>query len=193
VSDRATITLTPQALAIIASLGNTAAVMAAVASGLDLGMQLAQTRVVQKHLTGKGPYLVEEHRLGERTHTYRKSVYSTAATVRGTTVSAGMGANVKYAALHEFGGRISIPPRKGSVRLRTDKDGNLLRQASNEHLAVFARATHKRARTVDFEADGYEVEMPARAPVSTGIMESLPQIGDAMSDAIIRSFGGAAA
>lgn len=72
------------------------------------------------------------------------------------------GAASAYAAVHQYGASITVPPRKTQVRLRTDAKGNLLRQAANRNLAVFARDSHKRARESWHEVGEYTVTIPAR-------------------------------
>lgn len=73
-----------------------------------------------------------------------------------------VGTNLVYAAIHQFGGEIQFAPRSGSVRLRTDARGNLLRQGGGNR-AIFARDNHKRARTVRWTSEsGWTVKMPAR-------------------------------
>lgn len=74
-----------------------------------------------------------------------------------------VGTNVVYAAIHQFGGEIHHAPRSGWTRLRTDARGQLLRQQSNPHLAVFAKDRHKRVQTVRWTNEtGWTVKMPAR-------------------------------
>src|SRR3546814_20492515 len=62
--------------------------------------------------------------------------------------SALVGTNVVYARIHQEGGEIQFAPRSGTTRLRTNARGNLLRQGANGNLAVFARDSHTRVRTV---------------------------------------------
>lgn len=76
--------------------------------------------------------------------------------------SAVVGTNVRYAAIHQFGGEITRAAHSGWVRLRTDARGNLVRQGKNGRLAVFAKAAHKRARTVRYTSEGSKVKIPAR-------------------------------
>lgn len=79
--------------------------------------------------------------------------------------SAIVGTNLVYAAIHQFGGEIRFPPRSGSVRLRTNARGELLRRGN---LATFARDSHKRARTVQWTSNtGWVVNMPARPFLQT--------------------------
>ena len=144
----------------------------AIALGMDKANQFAVGAIQKDHLTGQGPFPPEEHKLGIRTSRLRGSVYATTATVSGTTVTSSIGSNVIYAAIHEFGGRVHHPARQVKTRLRTDARGNLLRQLGNPKLAIFARASHKRAREVITQGKEYDVDIPERAPFRTGIAES---------------------
>ncbi len=76
--------------------------------------------------------------------------------------SAGVSTNKPYAAIHNFGGDIVRKPFSGSVRLRTNAKGDLLRQDGHANLAVFAKGRHKRAVTRDFSSDGFTIHMPQR-------------------------------
>ena len=79
--------------------------------------------------------------------------------------ASGVFTNKVYAAIHNFGGPITRQPRTGTVRLRTDARGNLLRQGSEglkANLAVFARSSHKRAVDRPFSSAGYTIQMPQR-------------------------------
>ncbi|UXC35151.1 phage virion morphogenesis protein [Cupriavidus gilardii] len=79
--------------------------------------------------------------------------------------SAVVGTNVRYAAIHQFGGEITRAAHSGWVRLRTDARGNLMRQGGHgrtARLAVFAKDSHKRARKVQYTSDGWKTKIPAR-------------------------------
>ena len=76
-----------------------------------------------------------------------------------------IGSNLVYAAIHQFGGKIKREASSGSVRLRTDRKGALVRQGSDgkaSNLAVFAGKKHKQAVEKAFTRDAYEFDMPAR-------------------------------
>lgn len=79
--------------------------------------------------------------------------------------SAGVQTNKEYAAIHNFGGPITRKPHSGTVRLRTDAKGNLLRQGATglkANLAVFAKSSHKRAVSKSFTSNGSTWNMPQR-------------------------------
>ena len=115
------------------------------------------------------------------------------AVVSGATVASAIGDNVKYAAIHEFGGTIHHPARAGKVRLKTDARGNLVGQRKNARLAVFARAGHKRAKEVAYRAEAYDVVMPARGMFQRGITDRSEAYSRSVSAAIVAAMGGAAA
>jgi phage gpG-like protein len=178
------IELTPQAKNLIASLPALPQKMAArIAQVMDQQNQLTVGHIQRAHLTGRGPFPPEEHRLGVVTNRLRGSVNANAAKVNGDLVDSSIGSNVKYARIHEFGGRIHHDSREMKVRLRTDARGNLVRQLG--HLAVFAKNSHKRARETTVQAKAYDVDMPERAPFRTGIAERAKNYGQSISAAIV--------
>lgn len=72
------------------------------------------------------------------------------------------GTNVIYARIHQLGGKIERHAHSGWTRLRTNARGQLLRQPGHAHLAVFAKATHKRAVVRRHTTAAYVINMPAR-------------------------------
>ncbi len=67
--------------------------------------------------------------------------------------------------LFQLGGTIHRKAREGSVRLRTNRDGTLMRQGATgalARLARFAKASHKQAKEVSFKADAYSIRVIAR-------------------------------
>ena len=168
-------------------------VLPAIARAMDEQNQLTVAHIQARRMSGQGPYPVEEHRLGvgtRRGSRLWKSLRASKAVVTGGEVQSGIGSNVKYAGIHEFGGTIHFPPRAGSVRLRTSKAGALLLQPGRRG-AIFAKASHARARTVAYQSKGHDVTMPARAPITFGIKDRGPAIGDAIIAAAIAALGGA--
>jgi len=161
---------------------------AAISKGMEKANQFTMAHIMQVHLTGNGPFPVSEHKLGVRSSRLRGGLFASRPVVVGERVQSAIGDSVKYAVIHEFGGRIKHPPRSGSVRLRTDASGALLRHGKNGKLATFAKASHKRAKEVKFNAAGYEVEMPERAPVRTGIQEKFQEYGEAIGLEIVKAW-----
>lgn len=81
------------------------------------------------------------------------------------------GTDRPYGAIHQFGGTIQRAASRGTLRLRTDSKGALLRQADHTNLAVFARSSgtnaHKRYVERVFEIAAYEITMPSRPWLGT--------------------------
>lgn len=152
-------------------LANRAALLQAMAKELDRQNLLTVAGIQRRRLTGQGPFPPSQQRLGIVTGRLRAAVAPGLAFIDGETIHSSIGCSVKYAWIHEHGGVIKMPPRKGSVRLRTDKAGNLLRHGKNGKLATFAKAGHKRVKEVQFESKAYEIHMPPRAPIWAGIMD----------------------
>lgn len=74
----------------------------------------------------------------------------------------GVGSNLSYPAIHQFGGTIKRKGKAGSGRLRNDAKGNLLRQSGHSNLAVFANSKHKRYSERNYQGKDYSIEIPAR-------------------------------
>lgn len=104
------IQLSPQAIA-IANKWNRAPqeFPQAIKRGMNRALQIVSGRIQVKRLTGKGPFPVAMHRLGERTHQLKLRTRATPAQVTSTgtqtVVTGAIGSSVKYAAVHEFGGK----------------------------------------------------------------------------------------
>lgn len=185
-SERVNIALTPEAVAVLEDVRMAPErIMPAVAKGMDQANLRAISYIQKEHLTGQGPFPVEEHKLGVRTGRLRGALWAAPTTVSGGQAESAIGDNVKYAAIHEFGGSIHHKARTGTARLRTDRAGNLLRQLNHPHLAIFARGSHKSVRNVDYTAAEHEVVMPERAPIRTGLQENLEEYVGIMSKAIV--------
>lgn len=70
--------------------------------------------------------------------------------------------NLRYAAIHHFGGVISIAARTRTLFHRTDRKGNLLKQKSNQNLLVFAKKSHKQKSAYTYGQRAYNINIPAR-------------------------------
>lgn len=173
---------------------NAPAVMAqAIRGAMDIQNQATVTHILATRMSGKGPYPAEQHRLGRVTSRYAQSLQAFPAQIEGDQVISSIGSNVKYAAIHEFGAEFQRTVKPGTVRLRTDRAGNIALRGGR--LATFAKSTHKQAKEVAYAGgSSHLVKIPARAPVTTGIEDRLPEYGRAFSRAIITAFnhGGAA-
>jgi hypothetical protein len=183
------ITLTPSAQKIASSLKSfPIRMLDEMIKALDRENQLTIGHITEARLTGKGPFPVAEGKLGVRTGHLRRSLRASRAVAAGTQITSTIGTNVVYAGVHEFGGTFKRTQLAGSVRLRTGSDGNLMRQASNPRLAVFARGTHKRFTNVPFSGGKrFTVSFPARAPIRRGIEDRMANYSAALSAAIERT------
>lgn len=178
------ITLTPGALATAKKLeAMPGALPEAIRIGVDRGNEFAIGKIQREHLTGKGPFDPSLHRLGVRTNRLRSSLTATPAVIAAGVISASIGTNVKYAAIHEFGGVIHKPARAAKVRHRITAQGALLRNAKHSNLAMFAKKSHTRAREINVMIPAHDVHMPERAPIRTGLAAS----GDLYKQAIGRA------
>jgi hypothetical protein len=157
--------------------------LAALATAMNAQANYTVSHIHRTRLIGTGPFPPSEHKLGVRSSRLWKALFATRATISGKTISWAIGDSVKYARIHELGGTIKHAARSGSVRLRTDARGNLLRQSGDQvggRLAVFAKRSHKRARVVQYQAAAYQVNMPARAPIWTGILDCSAELRKAV-------------
>lgn len=188
--DAVKIELTPEAEKILAHVTDMPqSMMVDIAKGMQRTNLMLVSRIQAERLTGKGPFPVEEHRLGIQSGRLRSSLNAGPVTIGNNKVEASIGSNVKYAAIHEFGGVIHHEASVGTARLRTrNKRGTLMRQVGNPHLAVFARKGHKRVKNVRWSADEHDVVMPERAPIRTEILNCLQWYGFEVSTAIEESW-----
>lgn len=184
------IALTPQAEKIVAGFETLPGrLVAAIAQGMDQGNQFAVANIQRKHLTGKGPFPVDQHKLGVRSGLMRESVFaSDAQQTSGTQVQSAIGTPVKYAGPHEFGGVIHHPARQLKLRHKIDQRGNLLKQGTNGKLLVFARKGAKRVRETTVQGKAYDVTMPERAPFRTGLAESMPEYTRCISRNVVNTW-----
>jgi len=186
------ITISKSAQDVIARIGDRRGLLAAVAKEIDRQNQFTIGHISSVRMRGNNgkPFPVSEHKLGIRSGQLVKSIWSTPARVTEGGVESSIGSNLKYAGVHEFGGTFKRVQLAGSVRLRTDRNGVLLRQKDGR-LAVFAKKRHKSVATVQFAGGKrFDVTVPARAPFRYGIQDRLPAIGDAVSQAVVNFLGG---
>jgi hypothetical protein len=187
-SDEIKFQFTPEASAILNSLETwPARLLTALARTMDKENQLTIAHISQVRMRGNNgkPFPPEQGILGIRTgHLYRSLRASEARVLVGAIVS-GLGSNVRYAGTHEFGADIKRVQLAGSVRLRVDRQGNRIRQARNPNLFVFAKRTHKRFETVQFDGGKrFSIRIPARAPITRGIRDRVPDYSKAMSKTV---------
>lgn len=120
------IEVTPQARAVIAKLRNFPLDMGqAIKRGMDDAGNTAWREITIQRFSGKGPFPVEMHKLGEVSERLKQSLFYRAATVQvagpSVSVTGTMGSfGVKYFPVHEFGfsGLVPFKSKKGKIGSR---------------------------------------------------------------------------
>jgi phage gpG-like protein len=165
------------------------AVLRGLRQTLAVENELTVSHIREKRATGQGPFAPAENRLGVITGRYRRAIRASKAQIVGNTVVAAIGNNVVYAGVHEFGGTFTRTSKPGSVRLRTNARGELIRGSTGG--AVFATRGLKRVREVAFAGGKtYTVKVPARAPIGTGIQDRAGRYSAQASASIIATLRG---
>jgi hypothetical protein len=94
----------------------------AIKRGMTRALEIVTGRIQEKRLSGKGPFPVEEHRLGQVTQQLTRSTRATPAVVvsegEHSEIVGAIGASVIYAAAHEFGflGEVTVKEHKRKGR-----------------------------------------------------------------------------
>jgi len=188
--------ISSEAEGLLLRLGNQPGLMRALTREMEVQMDGddgLRTHIITKHLNAQPhPSDPSNHELGRVTSRLANSVYATTESTA-TTVDGHIGSNVAYAAIHEYGGTIKRVLLAGSVRLRADRKGNLLKGVSR-----FARKAdsskgkaHKQFVNVPFAGGKrYETVMPERAPFRTGISEKIDDMGKGLSEAVVDYWAG---
>ena len=76
-----------------------------------------------------------------------------------------IGSNKRYAAIQQLGGTIARAAFSSWGALRTDRQGNLLRQGTegrSKNLAVFAKSSHKRVKKIRYTVAAHNITVPPR-------------------------------
>jgi phage gpG-like protein len=188
VSEGITFKLAPAAAQIVASLKTwPVRMVAAIVRTMYRQNQLTIAHISKVRMRGNDgkPFPPALGKLGIRSAHLVRSLRASRPRGFGTVIVSNIGSNVRYAGVHEFGATINRVQKAGSIRLRTDARGNRLRQASNPNLFVFAGKKHKRAETVPFAGGKrFTIRIPARAPITHGIEDRVPDYEQAISAAI---------
>lgn len=80
-----------------------------------------------------------------------------------TEAVVGVRAGIKYALVHQFGHIFNRTVKPGSVKLRTNKKGQLIRQKDYKNLAVFGKKKHKLTKEVSYPGGrSYQIKIPQR-------------------------------
>lgn len=135
--------------------------------GVALALSHSSEIIVQnawdhRFLNVTGPFPVAEHKLGRSAKNggrLRQSIRATAPQIQEgeSTVTMGFGSNVKYFAIHEFGGTIQRKARTQVNHFRFLADGK------SPRFSKVKGATHAQKN----EIGAHFVTMPAREPMQT--------------------------
>ena len=150
-SANVTIKLTPEAqetLRVVQTLPEN--ILNGVAAALDLQNQYTISHIVRDYLSFPKDEPPSEIGLRVQTGRGRASIRASKAVVNGQQVQSAIGSNVEYMAAHEFGATI---PAHDIV----PKNGQALRFRIGDRV-IFRKKVHIP-----------EVELPARAPVQSGM------------------------
>ena len=145
--------------------------LGAMAKALDQQNQLTISHIIEDYASFSKEGPAQEIGLRVQSGRYRASIRASKAVVNGQAVSSGIGDNLVYAAIHEFGGVIPahdvVPKSAGALRFMIGDR------------VVFANKVHIP-----------DITMPARAPIQHGIEDRLGDYGEALSDAVVGKMQG---
>lgn len=111
-----------------------------------------------------------------RTGTLRRSI-NQEVTQNGSLTEAVVGTNVEYAAIHEYGGTIFIPPRIRKTYFKMDKYGNVSNRFVKKGQSNFSQEHEAR----NF---GTHITMPERSFLRSALKDMEPRIQDELRSAI---------
>ena len=132
-----------------------------------------------------------------RTGNLRRSINQKVTEENGTFTGS-VGTNLSYAAIHEFGGTIQRHVNERVMRFRLNAKGDIMRQ--NEvgmgphrrgagNLAVFAKASHKRAVEMKVKGASWTVHMPERSFLRSALADMAPEIQTGIEKAVREAIG----
>ena len=172
------------------------AMLKAIAAALDRENELTVGHIQAQHLTGHGPFPVEEHKLGVVTNRLRSSVRPELATIQEGDIKSAIGSNVIYAGPHEGGVDKMVGVRAFT---RHDSRGDVFAQGASARFS-WRDGKITRVRKAQASASGISnvrafqrhMRMPARAPIATGMAERAENYSEAISAAILSTWEGRA-
>jgi hypothetical protein len=187
VSEPVRIELSPEANALIARLGKAHDWMPGVIwRGFVRENEKTIEHIKLERFGGNNhvPFPVEQHKLGNRSVKLRDSINAPRPFFSGRQVISSIGTNVEYAASHELGNRdeVTVPAhtRRRKKRIRVESVDKLGKR----------RTRTKRVWGDEFAVRSYKMQMniEARAPITTGVAERMPALGEALSADIVAGF-----
>jgi hypothetical protein len=130
----------------------------AIARAQTLATEEVVAKIIPSRLTGKGPFPPSEHRLGRVSHYLARTTVAAPAMINVNTVRTAIGNDAPYWFAHEFG---SLGDVEVSSHRRNRPGLGKRRKRVTDATDVLVRG-HLRHQN-----------LPARAPVQTGILEKL--------------------
>ena len=213
-SETTKIELAPEAERLLRDMAAMPAELPArIARAMDDQNKLTVAHIMQAYLSfpkGSPPVdigcRVQSNRL-------RGGVWASAATTTGgSQVTSSIGDNVKYAAIHEFGGIIEVGESNRTLRFKTElivrarkarynKRGKaiseeiqelrgLAKQKTNKNLWVFAKGDDKHVETIGVTIGAHTITMPERRPFRRGIEDRIPNYEKAIAGAVVKCLRG---
>jgi hypothetical protein len=177
------IELTPEAQATLRSFQTLPPrMLEKMRSAMDEANQLVLGQVTAKRFTGRGPFPPPEHRLGVRTGRLRQSLRASKAEIAGNSIQSAIGSNVVYLAMHELGFTGQVNVKSFTRRVPTNRFG----RAPRSPLKI-VRGKKSSPSTETVRAHTRNMNVPARAPLRTGIEENLDIYRDKLSTAVLES------
>ena len=186
--------ITTNAAAVIRQVENLPPTMAQkIAVAMDQENELTTGAIQAKHLTGAGPFPVEQHRLGVRSNRYRLSLRPSKAVVAGNNIESAIGTNLRgYPRAHEFGFVGTVTVRAHLARHHAldvfNLRGRTVKGYQIPGIGKGDRKTRVAEGFVTIRAHAMKMNIPARAPISTGIQERAPNYRRAVSAAILAAW-----
>jgi hypothetical protein len=169
-------------------------IMPVIANAMNQANNLMLAKILPARFSGAGPFPVAEHRLGERTGHLYDSIRASDAVVEGDAVTSGIGSNLRYFGVHEFGfnGQEFVTAHLRRV-VHTRLEGKLVTKKELAESGALTKAGKPRkGRDVQFALKNVIVQdftrwmqIPERAPLRTGIRENLAAYAETISDAIV--------
>lgn len=200
-----TIALTTNAKAVLRRLESLPdKVRVSLKNAMDRQNAETMRHIIRWRLTGRGPFIPIEHRLGVRTGKLRQAMRWEPATIVGDKIVGSIGCHIRYAAAHEFGfeGKENVRAHERNLGLQYQVGNRVLGRRSAElkdkltksgkvrkaHSASVV-ALHK-SRSVGASVRSYTRNMliPERAPIRFGISEKLESYAKAFSRAIVEAW-----
>jgi hypothetical protein len=151
-------------------------------------------RAVRGRFTGKGPFPVDQNKLGVKTGYLRRSIRATAPQLNTDTgtISVAAGSNLKYFAPHEFGFRGQVKVRghtRKAVATGTNSRGRLTRSSIN-NLKV-SKIVKGQKNYAYVKPHGRRVNIRARRPLGTELdsIQTRAAMRGKIKGALLKSLG----